>query len=234
MKMKKNIKFYIIAWAILLALFNLIAFISPGWAAFEKYSGSFWTGYIFITLAFVGQLVCSLFAFKEDKKEKFFLSLPLITLSYTGLILTLVFGTLCMLVSFLPYWVAVIICAVILAVYAIAVLKAKAAAEISSATGEKVKARTFFIRSLTVDCENLLAKAKSEQAKTACNKVYDAVRYSDPMSSDELSSVEEKISAKISELSTAVTACDDEKITALADETVLLVKERNNKCKVLK
>ena len=144
--MKKNIKFYIIAWAILLALFNLIAFISPGWAAFEKYSGSFWTGYIFITLAFVGQLVCSLFAFKEDKKEKFFLSLPLITLSYTGLILTLVFGTLCMLVSFLPYWVAVIICAVILAVYAIAVLKAKAAAEISSATGEKVKAKTFFIR----------------------------------------------------------------------------------------
>lgn len=234
MKMKKNIKFYIIAWAILLALFNLIAFISPGWAAFEKYSGSFWTGYIFITLAFVGQLVCSLFAFKEDKKEKFFLSLPLITLSYTGLILTLVFGTLCMLVSFLPYWVAVIICAVILAVYAIAVLKAKAAAEISSATGEKVKARTFFIRSLTVDCENLLAKAKSEQAKTACNKVYDAVRYSDPMSSDELSSVEEKISAKIGELSTAVTACDDEKITVLADETVLLVKERNNKCKVLK
>ena len=232
--MKKNIKFYIIAWAILLALFNLIAFISPGWAAFEKYSGSFWTGYIFITLAFVGQLVCSLFAFKEDKKEKFFLSLPLITLSYTGLILTLVFGTLCMLVSFLPYWVAVIICAVILAVYAIAVLKAKAAAEISSATGEKVKARTFFIRSLTVDCENLLAKAKSEQAKTACNKVYDAVRYSDPMSSDELSSVEEKISAKIGELSTAVTACDDEKITALSDETVLLVKERNNKCKVLK
>ena len=234
MKMKKNIKFYIIAWAILLALFNLIAFISPGWAAFEKYSGSFWTGYIFITLAFVGQLVCSLFAFKEDKKEKFFLSLPLITLSYTGLILTLVFGTLCMLVSFLSYWVAVIICAVILAVYAIAVLKAKAAAEISSATGEKVKAKTFFTRSLTVDCENLLSKAKSEQAKAACNKVYEAVRYSDPMSSDELSSVEEKISAKISELSTAVTACDDEKITALADATVLLVKERNSKCKVLK
>ena len=234
MKMKKNIKFYIIAWAILLALFNLIAFISPGWAAFEKYSGSFWTGYIFITLAFVGQLVCSLFAFKEDKKEKFFLSLPLITLSYTGLILTLVFGTLCMLVSFLSYWVAVIICAVILAVYAIAVLKAKAAAEISSATGEKVKAKTFFIRSLTVDCENLLAKAKSEQAKAACNKVYEAVRYSDPMSSDELSSVEKKISAKIGELSTAVTACDDEKITTLADETVLLVKERNSKCKVLK
>ena len=172
--------------------------------------------------------------FKEDKKEKFFLSLPLITLSYTGLILTLVFGTLCMLVSFLPYWVAVIICAVILAVYAIAVLKAKAAAEISSATGEKVKAKTFFIRSLTVDCENLLAKAKSEQAKAACNKVYEAVRYSDPMSSDELSSVEEKISAKIGELSTAVIACDDEKITALADETVLLVKERNSKCKVLK
>lgn len=234
MKMKKNIKFYIIAWAILLALFNLIAFISPGWAAFEKYSGSFWTGYIFITLAFVGQLVCSLFAFKEDKKEKFFLSLPLITLSYTGLILTLVFGALCMLVSFLPYWVAVIICAVILAVYAIAVLKAKAAAEISSATGEKVKAKTFFIRSLTVDCENLLAKAKSESIKAECKKVYEAVRYSDPMSNGALASIESDITIKFSKLSDAVVSEDSEAVVILADEIIILLGDRNKKCKLLK
>lgn len=232
--MKKNIKFYIIAWAILLALFNLIAFISPGWAVFEKYSGSFWTGYIFITLAFVGQLVCSLFAFKEDKKEKFFLSLPLITLSYTGLILTLVFGALCMLVSFLHYWVAVIICAVILAVYAIAVLKSKAAAEISSATGEKVKARTFFIRSLTVDCENLLAKAKSESIKAECKKVYEAVRYSDPMSNEVLASLESDITIIFAKLSEAVASGNSETVVALADEIIVLLGERNKKCKLLK
>ncbi len=65
-------------------------------------------------------------------------------------------------------------------------------------------------------------------------KVYEAVRYSDPMSSEALSVAEAGITAKFDELTAAVTAADDAKISEIADEVVLLVKERNNKCKVLK
>lgn len=54
------------------------------------------------------------------------------------------------------------------------------------------------------------------------------------MSSEALSAEEAKIAAKIEELSAAVNNADEETAGATADETVLLIKERNNKCRLLK
>ena len=58
-------------------------------AGASKFVGAFWTGYIFITLAFIGQLVCSYFALKAESLQKMFYNIPLITISYTGLIVML-------------------------------------------------------------------------------------------------------------------------------------------------
>ena len=48
--MKKNFKLYVVAWTVLLALFNVIAFVSVGWINQEKYTASFWIGYVLIML----------------------------------------------------------------------------------------------------------------------------------------------------------------------------------------
>ena len=43
--MKKNFKFYAITWAILLALFNILVFLTPNEAAgMTKFGGAFWSG----------------------------------------------------------------------------------------------------------------------------------------------------------------------------------------------
>ena len=61
--MNKRFRTYAVIWAILFALFNAICFVAPNEIAeVSKFDGAFWTGYIFITLAFIGQLVCSCFA----------------------------------------------------------------------------------------------------------------------------------------------------------------------------
>lgn len=39
--MKKVFKLYSIIWAIILVLFNVIAFVSVGWTGVEKYTPSF-------------------------------------------------------------------------------------------------------------------------------------------------------------------------------------------------
>ena len=63
--MNKNFKLYLSVWAIFLALFNVVAFVSPAEiAGADKFSGAFWPCYVLITLAFVGQLACSYVAFK--------------------------------------------------------------------------------------------------------------------------------------------------------------------------
>ena len=231
--MKKTFKSYLIIWVILLVLFNVIAFVSPGWIAYDKYSGSFWVGYAFIMVSFIGQLVCAMKAFRAENLQKLFYSVPLITISYTGLIVSFVVGGLCMLLSPLPYWIAAVAGVIVLVITAIAVIKADTAAELVAEVDEKIKAKTLFIKSLTVDAESLLAKAQDEETKAVCRKVYEAVRYSDPVSNEALSGVEGEIALKMAALTQAV-ADNDVAVKALATELLVLVEDRNKRCKLLK
>jgi hypothetical protein len=231
---KKVFQKYLILWAVLFVLFQVIAFVSPGWSGVEKYTASFWIGYVGITIAFVGQLACTYFALKESDLQKTFYNISLITTSYTGLILTLIFGGLCMLLSLLPYWVGTILCAAVLAFNIIAVVKAAIAIDVVNAVDDKIKTQTLFIKSLTVAAESLVTRAKGEAVKAECKKVYEAVRYSDPMSSSALDSLENEITIKFSKLSDAVSSDNSEVVTELADTLVILIGERNKKCKLLK
>ena len=233
--MKKGFKLYAICWGILLATFNVICFVTPNQVlGLNKFDGSFWAGYVFITLAYVGQLICAFVAFKEANIRKFFYKLPLLLVSYAGLVLTIIFGGICMVVPNVPYWAGIIICFIILVFTAIAVVKASAAGELVTNIDEDVKEKTSFIKSLTVDVESVLTCAKSEVVKEECKKVYEAVRFSDPMSNEALSVIEAKITVKVDELSSMVSTDDTEKVKEIADELVLLVADRNKKCKALK
>ena len=138
-----------------------------------------------------------------------------------------------MVIPNLPNWVGIIVCLLILAFTAIAVVKAKAAADVVEKIDNKVKAQTLFIKSLTVDAESLLARVATLEAKDACKKVYEAVRYSDPMANDALAGVESQITLKFNEFSNAVTSGADS-IGNLANELVVLIGDRNKKCKLVK
>lgn len=232
--MKKTFKSYLLLWVILLVLFNVIAFVAPGWVEHEKYSGSFWVGYAFIMVSFIGQLLCSMVAFRAENLQKMFYNMPLITISYTGLVVSFVVGGLCMFLSALPYWIGVIVCMIVLAITAMSVVKVSAAAELVAEVDENVKAKTFFIKSLTVDAEALLARAQDDETKAMCQKVYEAVRYSDPMSHDALSGVESEITLKMTALAQAVTGNDVAAVNVLAKEVMILVDDRNKRCKLLK
>lgn len=233
--MKKSFKAYVVIWAIFLAVFNVICFVTPGEAAgMSKFGGAFWAGYIFITLAFIGQLVCSVMAFKAKNLKKFFYKLPLITVSYTGLVLTVIVGTVCMAIPNLPNWVGIIVCLLVLAFNAVAVIKANVAAEVVSNIDDKVKNQTAFVKISTVETQNILNRAKTDKVKAECKKVYEAMRYSDPISSPALAEEEAEISAKIRNLKSAVLSGEDETAISAAQDLLLLIGERNNKCKLLK
>lgn len=232
--MKNGFKFYALIWLALVVVFNVIAFVSVGWIGYEKYTSSFWIGYIFIMVAFVGQLICSYVALKETNINKTFYNISLVKTSFTGLIVSFVFGGMCVLISPLPYWVGILLCAIVLVLNILSVIKAFTAAKIVAAIDDEVKIETLFVKTLTVDAESLLYRAKSEAVKNECKKVYDAVRYSDPMSNKALASVESKITAKFVEFSDSVISDNYEEASAFANELAVLIGERNRKCKLLK
>ena len=233
--MKKTITVYSIIWAICLALFNVLAFVSPNKIGeVSKFSGSFFVGYIFITVAFALQLVTTLLAFRAKGLDRFFYRLPLISISYGGLIVMLIVGGVVMAIPKLPEWSGIILCTVILAFYAIAVLKATAAAGLVADIDTKVSVKTAFIKTLTNRAEGLTSTAATDELRAGAKKVYEAIRYSDPMSTDALFELDLQIRRQFDAFADAT----NEEDAALANETaaalLALLQKRANEIKLLK
>lgn len=232
--MKKYFKYYGICWAIVLAVFNVVTFVIPVTVNINKFTPSFWIAYAFITLVFIGNLICSLLFFKEENKSKVFLNIPIINLVYSALIVSLIVGAVAMAVPQIPYWIGVIVDVLVIAFYAIAIVKATAAADIVNDVEQKVKVKTLFIKSLTTDADSLMSRASSDEMEAEAKKVYEAIRYSDPMSNDALANIENQIQNEFYVFADAVKNNDIDLAKSASYEFVILINNRNSKCKFLK
>ena len=233
--MKKAFKYYLIAWAIMFVLFNIVVVALPKEFSilgvnYVKFGGLSWVTLIVLELCFLLHLGVTALALNQNKLSGTFYRIPLIRLSYGCVAVTLILAVLAMLV-FIPSWIPLALTVAILVIYAMAVLKAAAAAELVEGVDAKTRARTSFIRDLTADADSLLARAKSEPVKASCRKVFEALRYSDPMSAYGLVDVEERIKAEFDVLTDAVIADDPKAVSASADELLTLISERNKKSK---
>lgn len=234
--MKRNFKFYIIIWAVLLAIYNLAVFlvkpIIPGYVI--NYDARFWVSWSIIIATYIGQLVCAKMAFDSKNIEKFFLNITLITQSYTTLIVATLAGSIFMIIPDFPTWPAAIICAAIFGFGVIAVVKAKAVAEVVGETDDKIREKISFIKTLTADVDSLLKQTADDSIKVEIKKVYEAIRYSDPMSNDRLSGIENEIALKFNTLKSLVISENSDLAIKEAAVLIALIGERNQQCKLLK
>lgn len=194
-----NFKYYVVSWAILLGIFNAIVFACAG----GKFTTSFWIGYVFITIAFIGQLICAGIALKPENITKKFYNLPIVTESYTGLVLMLIFGSLFMAIPGVPTWPGIIICAAILCLSVITIMQAAANSDMVEAIDKKVADETAFMKNLTKEAEALVAMAKTPEIKAECEKVYEVVRYSGKKSNF-TKEIENEIVVELERMKTAV------------------------------
>ena len=235
MKLSKNFKLYAVVWAILAVLFNVIVFVTPDEINGEsKYTETFWIGYALVMVGFVGQLACSYVGLKDDNLKKVFYNIPLLRVSVIGLVVSAVAGSIFMAIPTAETWIAAIISIVVLAFVAIATIKAKASGDIVESIDKKIKEQTFFIKNLTVDAQSLISRANSPEAKAVVTKVYEAIRYSDPMSNDNLADIEGRIGYEFKTFEMAVKSGDTAVMENQAEELLALIDNRNNKCKALK
>lgn len=150
---------------------------------FNKYGGAFWPCYTFIILAFIGQLICAYYALKETNKQKLFYKIPIITISYTGLMFILLFGIIGMFFPNFPIWLAVIICITIFIITMISLLKADLVANIISSKDNEIAESTTFMKEMTVKAKALWDADKDNDD---LRKLYEAFRYANPIIGNEL------------------------------------------------
>lgn len=194
------------------------------------------TFFIGMLVAFIGVAVAAVFVLilKIDTKKKMFLAVSQFRTAYVVVILSLVLAGIYLFVGIVPDWAVYFAAVLVYGVAVISILKAQTAAAIVEGVDEKIKVQTFFVKSLTVDAEHLMNTAKTAELKALSKKVYEAVRYSDPMSNAVLVEVEEKIQGGFYDFENAVNAEDYELSSSTADELLSLIDIRNKKCKLLK
>ncbi len=90
------------------------------------------------------------------------------------------------------------------------------------------------MKSLTAQAQSLSATTSDERMKAVCTKVYEAIRYSDPMSNKALAQIETSINYQFNNFTTAVRTNDIQTASALAKEITALINERNSRCRLMK
>lgn len=233
--MKSYFKYYGICWAVLFLAFQIITFVATGaTVGLAALRSAFWISYAFIDLVFIGNLICSILFFRSDHQDKIFLHYPVVKLAFTALVVSVVAGALVLAVPVIPYWIGVVVDVCILVYYVIAIVASTAGAEVVESKDQRIKEQTAFIKLLTVDAEVLMDGCKTPQAKVLAAKVYEAVRYSDPMSTPALQQVDNEIQAAFHTFSAAI--CNGDMLSAqgAADQLLAQIDARNMKCKALK
>ena len=222
--MKKNsTKGYVIL-GILFALVSIIAFAVP-----TAKTATFWIAYVFTAAAFAAQIGIWKTAFgKEETLKNKFLGFPVVHISIVYAVIQVIAFAVFMLVPTLPAWSAIVVCSIIAGISAVCMISAGAGRNEIERVEAKVQKKAFYIRELQADIE-LLADNESDAAvKAALTQLAEKIRFSDPMSNEQLADLENKISIKAAELKTASSKL--EFITELNS----LLDERNKKCKILK
>lgn len=230
--MTKNFKIHFLLWLICFAIFNIITFTSP--AVINITFESFWIGYAFIIFAFLGQLTCSYIAFKEENINKMFYNISLILISYSSLLLILIIGIICMIAPMFPVWISIALCLIITGFLAFVIIFTCLAINVISNIDKEISTKTFTMKKLTANAEHLMNIAESVELKFVCKKVYEVLRYSDPINNIVLSELNEQIQNEFRAFEISITDNDVEMAKSVSIELINLIDKRNKECTLLK
>lgn len=203
----------------------------------EMFSGRYDMDFVIgLLMAVIGTAVAIVFVLtlRVDTKEKMFLTVSQFKTAHIAALLSVILAGVYLFVPVVPDLVVYVALVLVYGFAVIAVIKAKTAVALVEGIDEKIKVQTFFVKELTVDADHLVSTAKTAELKVLAKKVYEAVRYSDPMSNAVLVEVEDKIRGSFSDFEGAVAGEDYELAASNADELLSLIDIRNKKCKLLK
>lgn len=211
-----------------LGIFNLCVFL-----LISDYTKVFWSAYIFTTIAFVAQGVVD-FIFGKSNANAKFLSLPLFYIGGIYFTVQLIIGIVCM-VAPVSITFAVLVQALILAAYITVTLTSTIAKEQIIKTDDNIKKATNYIRTLTIEAEQLYLSQEDASKKVELKKLYEAIRYSDPMSStEEICIIDEQINIAFRVLSENVSSVTVDDLKKEIKTILDLVTKRNMICRASK
>ncbi len=230
---KNRIRFYV-SLAIVFVVFSVIVFAVP----FRRNS-VFWLSYVFVVIASAVQLYSYPKAFDfegHDVRSKFY-GFPLARVTTVYLILqvalSLIFMILCKFVE-IKAWLPLVLYVLLLGVFAIGFIAADSVKEEVERQDVVHKARVDTMRELQSKAVFIQSQCDDAETKKVLESFAEALRFSDPVSSDALADIEENLAGLVDELGNAVMDKDYTAAGTLCAKAASLLADRNRMCKLNK
>ena len=219
---------------ILLITYHLVLLTLSGFAG---HGSLFWISYGFMGGAFA---VCTaegiLLSGQYDHPRDLILGYPILYHSAVYFILELIVSSVFIILDSerISWRIGFTVQLLVLAVHLVFAISCFMAKNVISSREQKTKEKVLYIRMAQMDAEMLSSKITDKNIKTKGMKLAEALRYSDPMSNELLKELEQKLMAEIQEAAACADSGDEKEAEKHISRAMMLLEERNKKCKILK
>ena len=133
-----------------------------------------------------------------------------------------------------PAWLSAVISIILLALALIGVIAADNAKDIIEKSDTKITEKLQNVKEFKLNIDSLCNNCTDKDIKKQLEKLSEKIKYSDPVSSDKLYDIENKISKEIEEISNMIFNNNYTGLSDKIDSIDRLVDDRNKKCKEYK
>lgn len=219
---KDSVKGYVLI-GIIFILITVVSLAIP-----TSKNAAFWIAYIFTVVALAAQIVLWKRTFGHKELKSKFLGFPIVHIGIVYLIVQIAVLFVFVFAEKLPAWSALVTCTIIAAMAAIFMIAADVGRTEIEKVEQKVQGKVFYIKNLQVDIEILASAEKDAKTKKALEQLAEKIRFSDPISNEQLASLEERIAIAVESLKSS-----DDKLEII-NQLNKLIDERNKKVETLK
>lgn len=220
-----------IVLAVVFVVFTVAAFAIP----FRK-NGVFWLSYVFAVAAIAAQAYVMTVAFAGQKslRSKFY-GFPIARVGVVYLIVQLILSLVCMaLAAWIPTWLAILADVVVLGAAAVGFVATDTMREEIQRQDTSLKTDVSAMRAMQSMGRSLVHQCGDDALRPELEKLSEALRYSDPVSSRELAEAEAELKSLLDELQKAVVEQAYEAAGTLCRQAMAALAERNRLCKLHK
>ncbi|MBM6679769.1 hypothetical protein [Pseudoflavonifractor capillosus] len=229
--MKKNAIRWWVVLGVVLVVYNVLAFALP----FPK-TAVFAVSYLFTMIAILAQIYVIRTAFYrgEGVKSKFY-GFPIAKLGVIYLAVQLIAGLVFMALGLIvPVWLPLALYVVLLGIAAAGFVAADAVRDEVVRQEIKLEKDVSRMREFQAKGRALVTLNQVSEAARPLEKLAENLRFSDPVSSEALTEIEDQLAECLAQLQEAVSAQKTEQILSVCQEAERILAERNQLCKLSK
>lgn len=219
--------------AIIVAVYSVAVFALP----FPK-AAVFWLSYLFTLASLGAQIYVSRVAFSKGKDAKSrFYGFPIARIGVVYLLAQFALGVLFMALAALfpvPVWMPMVLYLVLMGIAAVGFIATDVMRDEIERQDTVLKANVSTMRALQSKAAFIAGQCEDSSTKMLLQKLSNAFRYSDPVSSDATFETEANLASYIDELQSAVMDRDYHNAGILCSQIETTLAERNRLCKVSK